>query len=196
VSSPGYIDGEGKYDTAHVEELTGFSIKLVPGRVASTGTYGSFADVRLVEVYDNLDLEERPVVSSEGCTIIGTYDSDGMASCAMKSARGIHSFYIGSPGSTVGLFRSIFETAAVHMWADRPAVVTRNSNYLSVYTGEKGKLTLHIPDGIEIRTTDGETLRKKPSTLPLNLDGTGIQWFEYTNRRSLWARIRQVFRRR
>ena len=193
---PGYIDGEGKYDTAHVEELTGFSIKLVPGRVASTGTYGSFADVRLVEVYDNLDLEERPVVSSEGCTIIGTYDSDGMASCAMKSARGIHSFYIGSPGSTVGLFRSIFETAAVHMWADRPAVVTRNSNYLSVYTGEKGKLTLHIPDGIEIRTTDGETLRKKPSTLPLNLDGTGIQWFEYTNRRSLWARIRQVFRRR
>jgi len=193
---PGYIDGDGKYDAANVERLTGFSVTLVPGRVASTGTYGSFTDVKLVEAYDNLDLEERPVVSDQGCTVIGTYDSDGRPSCAMKSANGVYSFYIGSPGSTVGLFRSIFETAAVHMWADRSALVTRNGKYLAVYTGKKGEITLSIPDGIELNTTDGRTFYRGPSTLPLDLAGTGIQWFGYTNRRSLWARIRRAFRRR
>ncbi len=177
---PGYIDGKGKYNTANIEKLTGFNVKLVPGKVASTGSYGNFTKLKFLEWYDNLDLEERPVVSAKGCQIIAKYDSDGKPSAAMKISKGIYSFYLGNPGANVGIFRSIFKTAKVHMWADKPALVNKNNKYIFVYTGKKGKITLNVPRGIKLKTIDGKAVIQRYKKVSLDLDKTGVKWFEYT----------------
>ena len=177
---PGYIDGDGSYDTGNVEKLTGFTVSLQPGKVGTRGIYGNFEGLAWNASANNLDLEERPVVDGEGCKIIGRYISDGLPSCAMKSSNGIYSFYLGSPGANAELCRGILKTAGVHIWTDRPAVVTRNNKYLFVYTGEEGKLTLNVPEGIELRTTKGEAVRAGANRVSLSMDKTGVQWFEFT----------------
>jgi hypothetical protein len=177
---PGYIDADGNYDTANVEELTGFAVYLRPGKVGTRGIYGNFEGVTWNAVANNLDLEERPVVGGEGCTVIGQYTSDGLPSCAMKLSNGIYSFYLGSPGANAELFRRILKTAGVHMWTDQRAVVTRNNKYLFVYTGNEDELTLNVPEGIQLKTTRGEAVRTIANRVSLSMDKTGVQWFEYT----------------
>jgi len=175
---PGFIDGKGSYDTATVEKLTGFTISLQPGRVATEGAYGAFEGLTWNDGGNDLDLEERPMVSDRECTVIGRYISDNLPSCAMRSSDGVYSFYLGSPGASPELCRSILETAGVHVWADQPALVKKTNRYLFVYTGRAGELTLNVPDGMVLKGLDGETVSTTANRASLTTDETGARWFE------------------
>ena len=177
---PGYIGDTGKYDIANVAKITGFDVELVPGKIAATGTHGDLEEVTLLGMYARyLDLEERPVVRGEGCTIIGEYDSDGLPCAAMKSSNDVYSFFFGSPGIGVDCLRAILKMTSIHMWTDRPAVVTKNNKCLFVYTGKEGALTLNVPDGVTLKTTEGNPVPVEKNSLSLSVGKTGAQWFRF-----------------
>lgn len=177
---PGYIGDNDKYSLKNVEELTGFNLKIRPGKISSQGIRGAFKQLQWNTGPYELDLYERPVVQpSAEYQIFAQYVSDGKASSAMRVQRGIYTFFLGSPGGDENLFRAMLKVAGVHLWTEKPAVVQRNNKYISLYTGKAENLSVNIPEGIEVQALDAEIVEERKNTIELKLNETGSAWLKY-----------------
>ncbi|MCU0874154.1 MAG: beta-galactosidase [Pirellulaceae bacterium] len=174
--APGYHDG----DTSSLEgmqELTGFQIKPVSGRVAWAEPTERGRQLGLLEGFG----VKQPVTplfaaaDAAGEETLATWP-DGSAAVALRQTADGWSLFVGPPGLTSPLLRLAARQAGVHLFTQTDCNVYANGPYLVLHAAQDGPVEINTGRGDAIvDLLSGEGLGRGPKTaVPLSKGDTRI----------------------
>jgi len=178
--APGYLGGANGPDESRISRLTGITVKRVDGLGSSSGL-GVLSGFGW-GYYRPSTISPRLTVNDTAATIIGKYQSDGLASAARKKAANFTSYYFAewslydtdpvSHASLGDLLRVILRSSGVHIWTDNNEIVHTDGSLLAIHTLPAGTIHVHLPTGVAAVPLESETVTS-------NGDGIDVKFNQY-----------------
>ena len=212
VYAPGIVAKRGvemELDTKYASGLTGFSLQRDEGRkdlsvrLADGRVFGRFT----TDIYGDFTTPDKPVkvrpesfhpsfsvVPDGDAEIFGTFAEDGAPAAAIRRHDGWTDVFWGSTALNKEVLLPLLAQARVHLYAEAPAVVYANRNFLMVHSPVEGKRVISLPRKVEcvFDLYGGREVAAQTDRLEVEMDKNSTLLLYCGGRKALEEALRKV----
>lgn len=151
--APGYADPETGLDGAHIAELTGIGVDVLPElrenpaiAVAADGFQShTMQPIKQPHAVGALAVGPIFVVNDPAAKVLGVHQSDRKPALAFKAVGTLNSYYCALPFADEALLRDICHRAGVYFYTDVPLFLNANRSLLTIHAPQRIDTTLRLP---------------------------------------------------
>jgi hypothetical protein len=141
------FSNEVKLDEKFVEELTGFSLRMINDDHPKSITLDKDLLVEGKITVWNRAIKPMFIIDDKNATPLGFLDSSKDVGVARKTEKTHTAWYFSLPPDNVGLWRSVFRQCGAHIYEDSGDVIYGGNGMLVIHTNQGGPRKINLRNG-------------------------------------------------